>query len=258
MSRKGRFFSSLVIFLSALTTVQAQEASGPATDAKVIIIDPGHGGKDPGTLTKRTKEKDITLAMAKRLGSAIQQRIPSKILYTRTKDQFISLAERNRIANRNSCDFFVSVHVNSSPSKEAKGLEVYYLNNATDRAASKLAARENQGAPKAMKDVQAILSGLLQNDVTDDSAQAAGYVRKSLVQQVGKVFSVAPIRVKTALFYVLVGAKCPSLLVETGFITNPKEEQRLRSTSYQKALAQAVANGMKAYFDSLAHPRSDL
>lgn len=259
------FLAAAMIFLMGVGSLplQAQEAPRQKKEElppppKVIIVDPGHGGKDPGALVKKAREKDIALAIAKKVGGVAKKRLAAKVVFTRSSDRFISLEERNRIANRNSCDFFVSVHVNAAASKKPEGIEVYYLNNATDRAAEKLAVRENAGAPKKMSDVQAILSGLIQNAATEDSAEAASYIRKGLQNRMTKKFGVKSVKVKTALFYVLVGTKCPSLLIETGFITNPRDEKRLKSASYQNALSEAVVEGMATYFQNLDHPRSDL
>lgn len=259
-----RTLVTLILLLGAMSSsLQAKgpakkQAELPPPPPKVIIVDAGHGGKDPGALVKKVREKDITLAIARKVGALAKKRLAAKVVFTRSSDRFISLEERNRIANQNSCDFFVSVHVNAATSKKPEGIEIYYLNNATDRAAEKLAARENAGAPKKMTDVQAILSGLIQNAATEDSAEAAAYIRKGLQKRMSKKFGVKTVKVKTALFYVLVGTKCPSLLVETGFITNPREQKNLKKGSYQNALAESVVDGIATYFDNLDTPRSDL
>jgi len=261
------WFRVLVVFLGLGCSISSQAKSPekkqvqmevPPPPPKVIIVDAGHGGKDPGALVKKTREKDITLAIAKKVGVLAKKRLAAKVVFTRSSDRFISLEARNRIANQNSCDFFVSVHVNAATSKKPEGIEIYYLNNATDRAAEKLAARENAGAPKKMTDVQAILSGLIQNAATEDSAEAASYIQKGLQRRMSKKFGVKSVKVKTALFYVLVGTKCPSLLVETGFITNPREQRNLKKGAYQNALAESVVDGIATYFDNLDTPRSDL
>lgn len=221
-----------------------------------IIIDPGHGGQDPGALGKKIREKDVVLTISKKLAQALKKKLNAKILYTRPDDRFISLGARDRIANRNSCDLFLSIHANASTSPQAHGIEVYYLNKATDSASRRLANRENAGAPKKLKDTEAIVSDLIQTAATEESADLAGYVKRSLHKRL-KPKSPQDIRVRTALFYVLVGAKCPSLLLETGFVTNPSEAGRLKKASYQKSFAEAVADGVARYLER-NHPGGDL
>jgi len=254
----------VIVFLISVSAAHAAPETQPVQKPApppppVIVIDPGHGGKDPGAISKaKIREKDVVLAISKKLSQALKKKIGAKIFFTRAADQFVTLDYRNRFANQKQCDLFLSVHANASPNKKAEGLEIYYLNRATDSSSSRLAARENAGAPKQEKEIEGILSDLIQAAVTEESAELSQQVRKSLQRRVMKKFGVKDVEVKTALFYVLVGAKCPSLLIETGFITNPKEGKRLKSAGFQKGLADAIAEGVATYLAGLNNPKGDL
>lgn len=232
----------------------------------VIVIDPGHGGKDPGaveTFGKGKKmdvvrEKDVVLQISKHLEAALKKKLKAKVFYTRPNDTFITLGERNRIANRKQCDVFLSIHANAAANPKAKGLEIYSLNKATDEASRRLAARENEGAPQEEHDMEAILSDLLQTAVAEESAVLAGEVDKSFHKRLKSKYAIERLETKTALFYVLVGAKCPSLLIETGFVTNPEEGKRLKSPAYQKDLARSIAEAVAAYLAKADQPSGDL
>lgn len=259
MTRRGLFFKVVVTFVMiCMNGPLASEGRSPsATSDKIIIIDPGHGGKDPGAIGyKKVREKDVVLSIAKRLSGALAKKAGAQVFLTRNNDRFITLGERDRIANRRSCDLFLSVHANASKNKMARGLEIYYLNKATDEASRRLALRENEGDPRAEKEIDGILSDLIQTASTEESAELALQVRKSLQKRMPS--QAAKVHVKTALFYVLVGAKCPSLLIETGFVTHPEEGKRLKQAAYQRKLAEAIAEGVQAYFASRGRPGSDL
>lgn len=231
---------------------------GPAP-SPVIIIDPGHGGKDPGALgTSRLKEKDVVLSMSKQLAASLRKEAGARVYLTRPDDRFITLGERDRIANAKSCDLFLSVHANASVNKKAEGMEIYYLNRASDEASKRLETRENAGEPRPEKEIDAIVSDLIQAASTEESAELAGRVRKLVQARVQKKFRIEDVKVKTALFYVLVGAKCPSLLIETGFITHPKEGKRLKDKGFQKALGEAIAKGVAAHLKANADAEGDL
>lgn len=225
----------------------------------IVVIDPGHGGKDPGALSKfGIREKKLVLSLSKKLAVVLRKKMNAQVFLTRPDDRFITLAHRNRVANQKQCDLFLSLHANAARNPKADGLEIYYLNKATDKASQKLARRENEGAPKPEKELEAIVSDLIQTASTEESSELAGRVQKSFVRHLQKKYDIQDIHVKTALFYVLVGAKCPSLLVETGFITNKKEARRLKSDSYQRALVSALAEGIENYWNDLEKPKGDL
>jgi N-acetylmuramoyl-L-alanine amidase len=238
-------------------SLEKEKQAVPETEASpTIIIDPGHGGKDPGAISrKKIKEKDVVLSISKKLADSLRKKMGADVFLTRNGDQFISLGGRDTFANGKSCDFFISIHANASRNEKLDGIEVYYLNRATDQASRRLASRENEGAPKKEKEIEGIVSDLLQAASTEESAQLASVVAKNIRKEVSDAKGV---QVKTALFYVLVGAKCPSLLVETGFITNKKEGKRLKSSRYQKELADGIANGVQKYLLEQKEKGSDL
>lgn len=232
---------------------QTRQASR-AAKAKpfVVVIDPGHGGSDPGAVGKSgVKEKDVTLALSKRLADKIRSSVDAKVFLTRSDDRALSLEERNAFAVAKKADLFISIHANASTNRRMSGIETYYLNNATDEAAARLAKRENRAARKKLSDVEGILSIMLQNYDAAESKLLASDVQGSLVNRMGKRYSGVKNRsVRSALFYVLVGAKCPAILVETSFISNPVEEKRLKSRDYQADIAASIADGVNRYVRS--------
>jgi N-acetylmuramoyl-L-alanine amidase len=224
----------------------------------VIVIDAGHGGKDPGAQgtfgkgKKKTivREKDVVLQISKQLAAALKKKLGAKVSFTRPNDTFITLGERDRIANRRQADLFLSVHANAAKNPDAQGLEIYYLNKATDEASQRLASRENEGAPKQAEDLEEIVSDLLQTAATEESSVLASEVKTSFRKSLVDKYDIERLEVKTALFYVLVGSKCPSLLIETGFVTNPQEGKRLKQIGYQKDMAGAIADAVARYWKS--------
>ncbi len=228
-------------------------------DAYSIIIDPGHGGKDPGAISPyKGEEKAIVLQISKKVSAAIKAKLPAstKVILTRPNDTFLTLAQRNKLANKNSCDVFLSIHGNSAPNKSAKGIEIYYLNKATDQASKRLADRENQGAPSKESDMDAILSDLIQTASTEESSILAKHMKKRF-QKIQSTYD-TDVKIKTALFYVLVGAKCPSLLIETGFLTNREEVKRLKKPAFQKEMANAIAQAVVDYLTESENSNLDL
>lgn len=216
------------------------------------MIDPGHGGNDHGaTGPSGIMEKKLTLAISKRLAVELKKQIGAEVALTRTDDRYVSLEDRNAIGNRMNADLFVSIHVNAAESSTPKGIETYYLNTATNKAAQRLADRENKAFGKEIGTLQRIITTLHQNATTDESHELAYMVQTNLVRGVSKKFDgVVDKRVKTALFYVLVGSKAPSILVECGFVSNPQEEKRLNSAVYQQELAASIAAGIQQYLKS--------
>jgi N-acetylmuramoyl-L-alanine amidase len=220
---------------------------------RTVVIDAGHGGKDPGAIGPRgLKEKDVTLQVSKKLGKLLEKKHKLKVVYTRGKDKFVSLNQRTHIANSNKADLFISVHVNASRKRSAKGIETYFLNWTNDREAIKVAARENKISIKKMKKVQDstqfILQDLARKNKNEESMRFAHSVQNSMVSTLKQDYSrIDNLGVKYALFYVLVGAEMPSILVETSFISNRIEEKRLSTEAYKNKLAEAIAKGVNAY-----------
>ncbi len=243
MTVKARFSKILLcLFFSCLLPM-----GGHATaEKRIILIDPGHGGKDPGAIARKVREKNVVLSLSKKIADRLQKK-GGEVHLTRRGDRFVSLEGRNRVANQKQCDLFLSIHANTARNRKANGIELYYLNKATDAASQKLAARENAALDRKKGDVDAILSDLLQTAVTEESAEAAQVIQKALTRRL-KRYRMTPVKIKTALFYVLVGAKCPSLLIESGYLTHPEEARRLQNRDYQSHFAEAIAEGVWQYF----------
>jgi N-acetylmuramoyl-L-alanine amidase len=232
--------------------VESKNGKPAAPALRKIVIDPGHGGKDPGAIgVGGIAEKDIVLAVAKRLALKLKREMGVEVVLTRDDDSFVDLKDRTAIANTEKADLFISLHVNASPNAEARGLETYYLDNTTDEAANRLAARENAVARGSVTDVQFILSDMIQNLKLEDSITLANRLHASVVSQVGRRYGeVRDLGVKKALFYVLVGARMPSVLVELFFVTNKSEARALSKEGYQEAIADALFDGIKRYQES--------
>jgi N-acetylmuramoyl-L-alanine amidase len=217
-----------------------------------IVLDPGHGGKDPGAIgVGGIAEKDIVLAVAKKLERKLKQEMGVEVVLTRRDDRFIPLEDRTAIANAEGADLFVSLHMNASPNSEAKGLETYYLDNTNDEGSLRLAARENGTSRRNVSDLQFILSDMTQNMKLEDSITLAHHLQHSLVGGMSTRFAdVKDLGVKKALFYVLVGARMPSVLVEMFFITNSTEGRAMSQETYQNAVVDALYDGILKYKES--------
>ena len=215
----------------------------------LIVIDPGHGGKDPGALGRKgTREKDIVLKVSKQLRSMIAERLGAKVLMTREKDVFIQLEDRAKFANSKKADLFVSIHVNSHAKRSVKGLELYHFGKASDPRAMEVAAREN-GTPLKNNGPawQFILADKLTDKKIEDSRDLAWIARKALVGQLRKHYKIKDHGVKTAPFFVLRHTTMPGILAEIAFVSNPTEEKLLLSKTYQKRVAEGIYKGIKAY-----------
>jgi N-acetylmuramoyl-L-alanine amidase len=223
----------------------------------LVMIDPGHGGYDPGASSASgIQEKDLALAIATRLELALAER-GLRAEMTRTSDVFVPLPERTRIANRAGAALFVSIHLNWSPNPTTSGLEVYYLNNTTDRATIRLARMENAGAPATYgagtgPNLNYILTDLRQQYKANEAASLARMIDAQAVATLdaGLGTNVNALGAKMGPFYVLVGAQMPAVLVETGFLSNSGEAQRLASARYQEVLADGLATAITHYFDA--------
>lgn len=216
---------------------------------KKIVLDPGHGGKDPGAMAFGQKEKDIVLDIAKRLAPTLEKELGCEVLLTRKDDTFISLEERTAIANTQNADLFVSLHINAHPSAKVRGLETYYLNLTTNADAMRVAARENATSTHQMSDLQDILSDIMKNSKINESSRLAQQVHTSILTQAEKQgFSdIKNLGVKQAPFYVLIGAQMPAILIEIAFISNEQDIQNLNNPAFVKLLTQEIAQGIRAY-----------
>lgn len=253
-----------------------KEALGPRSGSilqiRRVMIDAGHGGKDQGAVgVGGVEEKDINLAIAKKLGEQLERK-GLKVSYTRTTDKFLSLRDRSVIANKSGADLFISVHANAHTKKKIHGIETYYLNVTGDRYASRLARRENAleeeegespepGVGNAEdagelptgtlgQDLRLILADLAMRSATSESRRLAGFVQGSLVGNLRRQYDdVKDLGVKHALFYVLLGTRMPSVLIETGFVTHATEGRRLASDKYQDEVARSIAQGVLRFVE---------
>jgi N-acetylmuramoyl-L-alanine amidase len=219
-----------------------------------IVIDPGHGGFDTGSIGPTgLEEKTVALEIARRLGRLIRQRLPgTQVVYTRDDDQFVPLEERTQIANKDKADLFISIHANSSTDPEARGVEVYYLNFTTSPEAIAVAARENALAQVPVHKLQNLLKEISLNDKIEESQELALDVDHSLVHELRLGHVRAEDRgVKKAPFVVLIGAHMPSILVEVSFLSNPTDEHLLKETKYRQRIALGLFDGVKRYLSSL-------
>ena len=220
-----------------------------------VVIDPGHGGHDTGTNgPEGLREKDLVLDIATRLGALIEERMNSEVIYTRTDDTFVPLEQRTEIANQAKADLFLSIHANSSPLRSATGVETYYLNFTTSKAALDVAARENAGSQKGIFELQDLLEKIALKDKVDESREFATRVQSALFAFSNKNDTRPRDRgVRKAPFVVLIGASMPSVLAEVGFISNPHEESVMKRAEYRQRLAEALYKGVSSYAATLSH-----
>lgn len=223
---------------------------GEETDRPIrrIVVDAGHGGHDPGAIgPSRLREKDVTLAIARKLGARLKG-YGFEVVLTRTDDRFLALEERTALANTHRGDLFVSVHANANPRRSWSGVETYFLNVTDDRYSRRLAARENGVDLAVAGDLARILTDLDAKASADASQRLAHLVQREVCGGVrSHVGDVRDLGVKNALFYVLLGARMPAVLVETGFISNRSEERRLASAAYQDEVAAGIARAVRTF-----------
>ena len=213
-----------------------------------VVIDAGHGGHDTGAIGRKgTQEKEVTLSIARKLASQLRER-GLEVLLTREDDRYLKLEERARMANEMKGDLFISIHCNSAPTSKLRGVETYTLNTSADRYSIRLAARENASSEKGISDLQFILADLATKANTEESTRLATRVQKNLVSHLSSDYKgIKDLGTKEALFYVLLGAKMPAILVETAFLSHPEEEKRLASEKYQDDVAKAIAHGVEDF-----------
>ena len=220
-----------------------------------IVLDPGHGGHDTGTVgPEGLREKDLVLDVAKRLGALIEERLGSEVIYTRTDDTFVPLERRTEIANEAKADLFLSIHANSSTLHSVAGVETYYLNFTTSKAALEVAARENAGSQKTIYELQDLLEKIALKDKVEESREFATRIQSALFSASAKGDPKARDRgIRKAPFVVLIGATMPSVLSEIGFISNAHDESIMKRAEYRDRLAEALYKGLAGYANTLSH-----
>jgi N-acetylmuramoyl-L-alanine amidase len=262
-----------LFFLFIIIPTVSSSANGINNEKnRVIVIDPGHGGRDPGALGSMSREKDITLAIALKTGEYIQQNIKNvTVIYTRKDDSYVDLYDRPKIANKANADLFISIHANWADSKKVVGAETYVMGHAKDQANLEVAMNENSVMlleddystkyegfdPKSSESY--IMFSLTQKVFQEQSTDLATKIQQQFRERVNRNDR----DVKQAGFWVLYHTKMPSVLVETGFITSPEEEKYLNSKEGQDYLASSIFRACKDYFNeidsksSIASARND-
>jgi N-acetylmuramoyl-L-alanine amidase len=216
-----------------------------------IVIDPGHGGHDPGAQGKSLNEADLTLDVALRLETLLQ-REGFDVVLTRRTNVYVPLEERTAIANRENADLFLSIHANASRNEAARGVETYFLSFATSPDAEAVAARENSGSAGGMHNLPDIIKAIALNNKLDESRDLAGMVQEALVSRLRRSNKdLRSLGVKKAPFVVLIGASMPSVLAEISFLTNKQELQLLKTNSYKQRIAEALHAAVMRYRRSL-------
>ena len=253
--------ATITLLLFSLTVNGQQSQDKNYNSVTTVVIDAGHGGKDPGTHGKHTKEKDLVLKVALKVGSYIEQYLPDvKVIYTRKDDRFLELYERANIANKAKADLFISIHANALPVKPTvHGTETYVMGLHTNEKNFNVAKRENSvilleenheekyegfdpNSPESY-----IMFSLTQNAYLDNSVLMANYVEKQFSERAGR----RSLGVKQAGFQVLWNTYMPSVLVEIGYLTNPKEENQLNIEQVQDYIASGIYRAFKEYKNQL-------
>lgn len=218
-----------------------------------IVIDAGHGGRDTGAIGKGgLREKDVVLAIAQRLGDLLEERLGAAVVHTRTRDEFVPLEERTRIANSEQADLFVSIHCNSARNRSVRGIETYYLNFTTDAWALSVAARENAVTAKAVHEMPDLLSKIARTEKIDESREFAAKIQSELHKGLSRHSSGVKDRgIRQAPFMVLIEAGMPAVLAEIGFLSNKTDENLMRTRAYRDEVAEYLFEGIASYAGSL-------
>ncbi|WP_282755042.1 N-acetylmuramoyl-L-alanine amidase [Desulfuromonas thiophila] len=216
-----------------------------------IVVDAGHGGKDPGAVgAGGLYEKDITLSLAKKLAEQLRQQVSCEVLLTRERDVYLTLQQRTAFANEVDADLFVSIHANASLNKAAYGTETFFLNFSKNDKAIEVAARENGMSLKEVSDLELILFDLMANAKINESSRLATEIQQALVKRLRQKYPVRDLGVKQGPFHVLLGATMPSVLVEVAFISHAKEASYLKNSHYQAQAVLGISQGVANYLRS--------
>lgn len=245
--------------IEARPTAPAANAAGGFSIARQlglsvsrIVIDPGHGGHDPGTPARGLTEAQLTLDVALRLEKLLARDAGVEVVLTRRTDVYIPLEERTAIANRSNADLFLSIHANSSRNTAASGVETYFLSFASSPDAEAIAARENSASDREMHQLSDIIKAISLNNKLDESRDLANMVQDALMANLKKSNREVRSRgVKKAPFVVLIGAQMPSVLAEISFITNRRELQLLKTAGYKQKIAESLYDAIVKYRRSL-------
>jgi N-acetylmuramoyl-L-alanine amidase len=222
-----------------------------------VVIDPGHGGKDPGCVGKSgLREKKIVLDVATRLKKILESKENLEVIMTRESDIFLDPESRTMIANQKQADLFISIHANANRSRKLSGIESFYLNFSQDPSVIATAARENATSTKNISEMRDIIEKIVQNSKIVESKELAESIQNGLVKCLSQEYSnVKSLGVKGGPFWVLIGGEMPSVLVEISHLSNPAEEERLKSPQYRQRVAQGIYEGIIEYVNSLGKGR---
>jgi N-acetylmuramoyl-L-alanine amidase len=222
-----------------------------------IVIDPGHGGHDPGAMGNGVSEAELVLDVALRLEQMLSKLSGTEVVLTRRTDEFVSLPARTAIANREGADLFLSIHANASEDTAARGVETYFLNFANNLSAASVAARENAASGQAMGALPDFVKAIALNNKLDESRDFATYIQRAMVERLRMTNKTTKdLGVKQAPFVVLIGAAMPSVLAEISFVTNSQEARLLKSSAFRQRIAEALFAAIKKYQTSLRSGRS--
>ena len=219
-----------------------------------IVIDPGHGGHDTGTIgPHRLLEKELVLEVSRRLGKLLETRLGADVVYTRKDDTFVPLETRTAIANQEQADLFVSIHANASDDPEARGVETYYLNFTSSKDALEVAARENAVSESSIHELQDLVKKIALKEKIEESREFASDVQHALHSGLAaKSPGIRDRGVRKAPFIVLIGANMPSILAEISFVSNPGDEHRLKTSEYRQRIAESLYHGISKYVSGLS------
>jgi N-acetylmuramoyl-L-alanine amidase len=218
-----------------------------------IVIDPGHGGHDTGTIGPTgLMEKDVVLDVALRLKKLIEEKTDAEVIMTRSDDTFVPLEERTAIANEQGADIFISIHANASRDRRARGIETYFLNFTSNPEALEVAARENATTQESVHQLQDLIKKIALTEKIEESQDFATHVQREVYARLRRSTGAGKNRgVKKAPFVVLIGANMPSILAEISFLTNPQDERLLKKPAHRERIAEALYRGVEQYVDSL-------
>jgi N-acetylmuramoyl-L-alanine amidase len=219
-----------------------------------IVIDPGHGGHDTGTIGRNgLREKDLVVDVGRRLGKLLESRMGAEVVYTRKDDTFIPLETRTAIANQEQADLFISIHANSSRDPKARGIETYYLNFTSSADALEVAARENAVSEKSIHELGDLVKKIALKEKIEESHEFASDVQEALHSGLSvKGSDMRDRGVKKAPFIVLIGANMPSILAEIAFVSNPTDERKLKTPEYRQRIAESLYRGIQKYVSGLS------
>ena len=214
-----------------------------------VVIDPGHGGIDPGCVGKKgDQEKNIVLDVTRRLKKILESKENLEVIMTRESDIFLDPESRTVIANQKQADLFISIHANASRNRKLSGVESFYLNFSQDPSVIETAARENATSTKKISEMKEIIERIVQNTKISESKELAEVIQNNLVKSLSQKYSnVKSLGVKGGPFWVLIGGEMPSVLLEISFLSNPTEELRLKSSQYRQRIVQGIYEGIMEY-----------